>query len=41
MKRMFSSVFNTFAITVGLAAVFLISAIKRIEDRHDDRNFWE
>lgn len=41
MKRLFNNVFNTFAIGVGLAIVFIMAAVQRIEDRYDDEYFHE
>lgn len=41
MKKLTSNFYNTIAITVGLAFVFFIAAIKRIEEQYDDENFWE
>lgn len=41
MKKIFNHTFNGVAITVGLAFVFFLAAVKRIEEKHDNDYFWE
>lgn len=41
MKKIFDHAFNGVAITIGVAFVLLIAAVKIIEENHDDSYFWE
>lgn len=41
MNNLKNRIFGSLAVTVGLAIVLLLAAIKRIEENYDDQYFWE